>query len=94
MDVKETARRRVESAWACVNVLCPDVPEQEKKAICQKVLDVCRREHKPQIRITPAQVQEIIWRHIQCVNRYCSVVLFSQQIADELNEFFDPKGGQ
>ena len=32
-----------------------------------------------------------VWRHSQCANRYCSMVLFSQEMADELNEFFRPE---
>ncbi len=93
MNLREMATRRVEAAWACVNVLCPELTEKCRKRLCERVLDVCRGEHKPQTQITPAQLQEIIWRNLQCVNRHCSVVLFSQQIAEELNEFFNADEG-
>jgi hypothetical protein len=33
-------------------------------------------------------VQEIVWRNSQCANRYCSMVLFSRELSDELNDFF------
>jgi len=38
--------------------------------------------------ITPAQVSSIIWPNMQCVNLRCPMVLFSNEIAEELNEFF------
>jgi len=38
--------------------------------------------------ITPAQVEGIIWQNMQCINPRCPMLLFSNQIADELNEFF------
>jgi hypothetical protein len=86
---RELAARRVEAAWACVGVLCPDLAPPDKKALATKVLDLCRGEiQSPPIRIFPAQVQEMVWRNSQCANRYCSMVLFSHEIADELNEFF------
>ena len=71
-----------------MNVLCPDVPLPERKALATKVLDLCRGETEPAVRINAAQVQEIVWRNTQCVNRHCPMVLFSREIADELNEFF------
>jgi hypothetical protein len=43
------------------------------------------------IEITPAQIQEIVWRNSQCANRYCSMLLFSRELAEELNEFFSPE---
>jgi hypothetical protein len=86
---RELAARRVEAAWTCVNVLCPDLALPDKKALATKVLDLCRGEIQPApIRIFPAQVEEMVWRNSQCANRYCSMVLFSREIADELNEFF------
>jgi hypothetical protein len=41
--------------------------------------------------ITPAQVESIIWPNMQCINPHCPMLLFSDQIADELNEFFKGK---
>jgi hypothetical protein len=56
--------------------------------MAQQVLDLCRGETPAPIRINAAQVQEIVWRNSQCVNRHCSMLLFSREIADELNQFF------
>jgi hypothetical protein len=87
---RERAARRVEAAWACVNTLCPDLPQQDRKERARKILDLTREGYQPQppIQITPAQVEEIVWGNSQCANRYCSMVLFSREIAEELNEFF------
>ena len=37
---------------------------------------------------TPAQVSSIIWPNMQCINPRCPMLLFSNQIAGELNGFF------
>ena len=88
--IKLAAHQRVEAVWACLDVLCPDLTPQEKKALAEKVFELSRGEDQkpPRIMITPAQVQEIVWRNSQCANRYCSMVLFSREITEELNEFF------
>ena len=61
--------------------------------MAQQFLDLSRGSHELPIpiRINPAQVQEIVWRNSQCANRHCSMVLFSREIAEELNEFFNAK---
>jgi hypothetical protein len=37
---------------------------------------------------TSARVASIIWPNSQCINPRCPMVLFTKEIADELNEFF------
>jgi hypothetical protein len=70
--------------------MCPDLTPQEKKALAEKVFELSRgQDHKPpRILITPAQVTSIVWGNMQCINPRCPMLLFSNQIADELNEFF------
>jgi len=41
--------------------------------------------------ITSAQVESIVWVNTQCINPRCPMLLFSNQIADELKEFFKPE---
>ena len=92
--IKELAARRVEAVWTCLGILCPDLPLPERKTLAEKVLDLSRGESPAvakRIEITPAQVQEIVWRNSQCANRYCSMLLFSRELAEELNEFFRPE---
>ena len=88
--IKLAARQRVEAVWSCLGVLRPDLTPQTKKALAEKVFDLCRGEDQkaPRIMITPAQVTSIIWGNMQCINPRCPMLLFSNQIADELNEFF------
>ena len=88
--IKLAARQRVEALWACLGVLCPDLTAQAKKALAEKVFDLCRGEDRkaPRIMITPVQVTSIIWGNMQCINPRCPMLLFSNQIAEELNEFF------
>ena len=73
-----------------MDVLCPDMVLEAKKELARKVLDLSRGEDQkaPRIVITPAQVTSIIWGNMQCIHPHCPMLLFSNQIADELNEFF------
>ena len=89
--IKLAARQRVKDVWTCLNILCPDLTLKAKTVIAREALNLTREEDQkppPRIMITPAQVQEIVWRNSQCANRYCSMVLFSREITEELNEFF------
>ena len=63
---------------------------QAKKALAEKVFELSRGEDQkpPRIMITPAQVTSIVWANMQCINPRCPMLLFSNQIAEELNEFF------
>jgi len=88
--IRLAARQRVDAVWTCLDVLCPDLALEAKKVLAEKVLDLSREEDQkpPRIMITPAQVTSIIWSNMQCINPRCPMLLFSDQIADELNEFF------
>ena len=88
--IKVAARQRVEAVWSCLGVLRPDLTPQAKKALAEKVFELSRGEDQkpPRIMITPAQVTSIIWGNMQCINPRCPMLLFSNQIAEEHNEFF------
>ena len=88
--IREHAARRVEAAWTCVNVLCPDLSLDDRKSLAKRFLDLGDEGHEAPrpTQISPAQVSEMVWRNSKCANRYCSQVLFSRELADELNEFF------
>ena len=91
-QIREIARLRVEAAWGCVRVLRPDLTTQEKKKLAKKVLDLASGDWPgPPAKIAPAQVTEIVWRNSQCINPRCPMLLFSDMIARELNEFFHPQ---
>jgi hypothetical protein len=88
--IKIAACQRVEAVWTCLGVLCPDMTPQAKKSLAEKVFELSRGKDRkpPRIQITPAQVTSIIWSNMQCINPRCPMLLFSNQIAEELNEFF------
>jgi hypothetical protein len=89
--IKLAARQRVEAVWTCLDILCPDMALKAKKELAGKVLDLSRGEDQkppPRIMITPAQVSSIIWPNMQCINPRCPMVLFTREIAEELNAFF------
>jgi hypothetical protein len=88
--IKLAARQRVEAVWTCLDILCPDLALKAKKVIARKALNLTREEEQkpPRIVITPAQVASIVWPNSQCVNPRCPMVLFTNEIANELNEFF------
>ena len=92
--IKLAARQRVEAVWTCLDILCPDLALEAKKVIARKALNLTRGEEQkppPRIMITPAQVSSIIWPNMQCINPRCPMVLFTNEIAEELNEFFKPE---
>ena len=78
------------SAGGYLHVLCPDLTLKAKKVIAREALNLSRGEPQkpPRILISPAQVSSIIWPNMQCINPRCPMLLFSDQIAEELNEFF------
>ena len=88
--IKIAACQRVEAVWSWLGVLCPELALEARKELARKILDLSRGEEQkpPRIMITPAQVSSIIWPNMQCINPRCPMVLFSNEIADELNEFF------
>jgi hypothetical protein len=90
---RKLAAQRVEAVWNCVSVLRPDLPLQDRKDLATKFLDLSRKGYQPPapIRISPAAVQEMVWRNSQCINPHCPMLLFPDKIAEELNEFFKPE---
>jgi hypothetical protein len=88
--IKLAARQRVDAVWTCLDVLCPDMALEAKKVLGERILDLSRGEDQkpPRIMITPAQVSSIVWPNTRCINPHCPMLLFSKEIADELNEFF------
>jgi hypothetical protein len=92
----QLARLRAEAVWRCVSILDPDLKGEAKLEIARRMLTLMDGKDRtppkpPVVQITPAQVAGIFWANIQCINPRCPMLLFSKQIADELNEFFTPE---
>lgn len=88
--IRELAHTRVVAALTCVNTLYPDLNFAVKRMMVRQILSLSdSKDHSiPQERITDAQVTEMVWRNMQCINHRCPMLLFGRQLAEELNEFF------
>jgi hypothetical protein len=87
---------RAEAAWRYVSILAPDLKGEAKLEMARRVLTAVDGRDRSEpllsaIGITPAQVEAIVWANFQCLDPCCPALLFSKQIADELNQFFNPK---
>jgi hypothetical protein len=87
LAVRELAKRRVDAVLACINVLLPDADAKRKKKIANRILTLCDGKDRTR-NISPGQAQEIVLRHIQCILQTCPLLIFSEPLARELNEFF------
>jgi hypothetical protein len=71
----------------CALVLRPDLDTKGLRELAQKILALGNEEAGIP-RITHTEVNEIVFRNMQCIYHKCPMLLFSKQIADCLNEFF------
>ena len=86
-DTVTSRRRKKASALYCALVLRPNASQKELRKLTQQILALGDDE-AGMPRITDAEVNEIVFRNMQCVYHKCPVLLFSKQIADCLNQFF------
>jgi hypothetical protein len=88
--IRELAHTRVVAALTCVNALCSDLDLSGKRRMVEKILTFSDGKNRsiPRKQITDAQVTEMVWRNMQCINRRCPMLLFGKQLSDEINEFF------
>lgn len=85
-----SARWKAASAVYCANVLRPDLDEAGKRKLANDILSLADQQDRtiPKRRITPAAVEEMFFRHSQCIYAKCPMLLFSKQLAEELNAYF------
>jgi len=85
-----SARWKVASAIYCANVLRPDLDESCKRKLANAILSLGDNQDRtvPKKRISPAAVEEMVFRRSQCIHPECPLLLFSKQLADELNAYF------
>ena len=89
------AALQAEAVWRCISILDPDLRGEAKLEMARKMLTLVDGKDRtqprpPAKRISPAQAESIVWANMQCIHPKCPMLLFSRQIADELNEFFKP----
>jgi hypothetical protein len=80
-------RDKVLTAWACAALLRPDLSPAGKEKLAKKILKMAEsKDHR--LGITPAQAQEIVLSHTQCIAKNCPMLLFSEPLSREINLFF------
>jgi hypothetical protein len=84
----DLARRRVNAVLACIDVLLPGADVRTKRRIANRILTLCDGKNRAP-KISAAQAQDVVQRHIQCISRNCPLLIFSEPLARELNQFFE-----
>jgi hypothetical protein len=92
-ETSELARRRVAAVLECLKVLCPSADWNTRRELAIDILILAGGGARPISRnmITPAAIYEMITRNRQCVLNQtgrCPLLVFSEQLCEELNEFF------
>ena len=87
-------QRRAALTRVYLRMACPDIDKNNRTKLAASILALIdnRESATPQRGITDAQVVEMVWRNMQCINYRCPMLLFGNQLAEEINEFF--KGDQ
>lgn len=80
------SRDRVLTAWACASMLRPDLSPQGKERLAERFLKVADAQDD-NLGITPAQTQEIMLDHIQCIKANCPLLIFAEPLSRALNKF-------
>ena len=88
--IRELAHTRVVAALTCVNALCSDLDLSGKCRMVEQILTLSDGKDRsiPRTQITDAQVTEMVWRNMQCINHRCPLLVFGKQLSDEINQFF------
>jgi hypothetical protein len=87
-SIRELANNRAVAVIQCVNVLLPDGDERRRKRICKKILSLCDGKDR-RVRITEAQLFEMVVRNSQCISKVCPLLIFAEPLSRELNAFFN-----
>jgi hypothetical protein len=86
-----SARWKAAAALYCANILRPDLHEDGKRKLVNDILTLADGQDRtiPRPTITSAAVEEMFFEHSQCIYPKCPLLVFSKQLADELNQFFN-----
>jgi hypothetical protein len=87
------ARWKAASALYCATILRPDLDQIARRNLANAILSLGGNQHRtmPKKYISAAVVEEIFFRQAQCVCAKCPMLLFSEQLAEELNAYFEQK---
>ena len=76
----------------CINILLPGIDVKRKKRIAREILSICDGKDR-RVKITPAQAQQLVMQHLQCLSRFCPLLIFAEPLSREMNEFFEAIDG-
>ena len=71
----------------CIDILLPGIDARKKKRIANRILSMCDGKDRSR-KITQAQAEEIVLSNLQCIGKNCPMLIFSEPLSRELNEFF------
>ena len=85
-----SGERRVALTRVYLKMTCPDLDQNTRIMLADLIIALFDGENgrSERRKIADAQVNEMVWRNMQCINHRCPMLLFGKQLADELNEFF------
>jgi hypothetical protein len=86
-SIYRVAAFRAGIALKTVQALVPNATPRQKKRIANRILTLCDG-HDRTVKITPAQAQDLILPHVQCVSDVCPQLCFWEPISRSLNMFF------
>ncbi len=87
-NICDRAGRRVVAVLDCIDILLPGIDEKRKKRIAREILHICDGTDRG-VKISPAQAQELVMQHLQCLSRNCPLLIFAEPLSRELNQFFE-----
>lgn len=91
-NLAEGAERRVVAVLDCINILLPGIDVKRKKRIAREILSICDGKDR-RVKITPAQAQQLVMQHLECLSRFCPLLIFAEPLSREMNEFFEAIDG-
>jgi hypothetical protein len=87
-QICEAASFRAGVAYRTVNALLPDATNRTKMRIARKILSLCDGKDRS-LKISPAQLQELVMPNWQCIDRDCPACFFWEPMSRAINEFFN-----
>lgn len=87
-QICEAASFQAGVAYRAVNALLPDATNRTKMRIARKILSLCDGEDRS-LKISPAQLQELVMPNWQCIDRDCPACFFWEPMSRAINEFFN-----
>lgn len=86
-EVRSLASMRAGVAWKTANALMPGATNRQLMRASRRILSACDGKDRS-MKISPAQLQELVMPNWQCVDRACPACFFWEPMSRAINEFF------